>query len=59
MTEKDIRILVQSVKDALQADPALTLTSPAALPLVEAFLVNQARIADNLKALLTEVRNRQ
>ena len=58
MTENEVRAAVQKVKDALGADQSLPLTSPVALPLVEAFLVNQARIAASLHNLLIHVRQK-
>jgi hypothetical protein len=58
MTENEVHMAVQKVKEALAGDPSLSLTSPAALPLVEAFLVNQARIAASLHSLLIHVRQK-
>lgn len=58
MTENDVRAAVQKVREALERDSSLSLTSAAALPLVEAFLVNQARIATSLHNLLIHVRQK-
>ena len=58
MTENDVRAAVQKVREALERDSSLSLTSATALPLVEAFLVNQARIATSLHNLLIHVRQK-